>query len=92
MKIRYKITLWIAVAGVLASLIFSVFVFLEMAEQPYRLIDKDLENMAGTVVRLVETTTTQSKDSAQKDSLFDTGLYWIKIYDDRMKVCIPCQF
>jgi signal transduction histidine kinase len=85
-KIRYKITLWIAVAGVLASLIFSVFVFWEMAEQPYRLIDKDLENMAGTVVRLVETTTTQSNDSAQKDSLFDTGLYWIKVYDDHMNV------
>ena len=86
MKIRYKITLWIAAAGVLASLIFSVFVFWEMAEQPYRLIDKDLENMAGAVVRLVETTTTQSNDSAQKDSLFDTGLYWIKVYDDHMNV------
>jgi len=85
-KIRNKITLWIAGAGVLAGLVFSMIVLWEMAEQPYRLIDKDLETMAGTVVRLVETTTTQSKDFAQKDSLFDTGLYWIKIYDDRMKV------
>ena len=86
MKIRYKITLWIAGAGILASLVFSVIVFWEMVEQPYRLIDKDLETMAGTVVRLVETTTTQSKDPAQKDSPFDTGQYWIKIYDDRMNV------
>ncbi|HSQ83698.1 MAG TPA: HAMP domain-containing protein, partial [Desulfobacterales bacterium] len=86
MKIRYKITLWIAGAGVLASLIFSVIVLWEMAEQPYDLIDKDLENMAGTVVRLVETTATQSNDSAQKDSLFDTGRYWIKVYDDHMNV------
>jgi len=85
-KIRYKITLWIAGAGILASLVFSVIVFWEMVEQPYRLIDKDLETMAGTVVRLVETTTTQSKDPAQKDSPFDTGQYWIKIYDDRMNV------
>ena len=86
MKIRYKITLWIAGAGVLASFVFSVFVLWEMAEQPYRLIDQDLETMAETVVRLVETTTAQSKDSARKDSPFDTGRYWIKIYDDRMNV------
>jgi two-component system OmpR family sensor kinase len=86
LKIRYKITLWIAGAGVLASLVFSVIVFQEMAEQPYRLIDRDLESMAGTAVRLFETTTTQSKDVAQKDFPFDTGRYWIKIYDDRMHV------
>ena len=86
MKIRYKITLWIAGAGVLASFVFSVFVFWEMAEQPYRLIDQDLETMAETVVRLVETTTAQSKDSARKDFPFDTGRYWVKIYDDRMNV------
>jgi signal transduction histidine kinase len=86
MKIRYKITLWIAGAGVLASFVFSVFVLWEMAEQPYRLIDQDLESMAETVVRFVETTTAQSKDSARKDFLFDTGQYWIKIYDDRMNV------
>jgi signal transduction histidine kinase len=85
-KIRYKITLWIAGAGVLASFVFSVFVLWEMAEQPYRLIDQDLETMAETVVRLVETTTAQSKDSTRKDSPFDTGRYWIKIYDDRMNV------
>jgi two-component system OmpR family sensor kinase len=86
LKIRYKITLWIAGAGFLASLVFSVIVFQEMAEQPYRLIDRDLESMAGTAVRLFETTTTQSKDIAQKDLPFDTGRYWIKIYDDHMNV------
>jgi two-component system OmpR family sensor kinase len=77
--------LWIAGAGFLASLVFSVIVFQEMAEQPYRLIDRDLESMAGTAVRLAETTATQSKDIAQKDLPFDTGRYWIKIYDDRMQ-------
>jgi two-component system, OmpR family, sensor kinase len=86
LKIRNKITLWIAGAGVLASLLFSVIVFQEMAEQPYRLIDRDLESMAGTAVRLFETTTTQSKPPHQKDFPFDTGRYWIKIYDDRMHV------
>ena len=86
MKIRYKITLWIAGAGVLASLVFSVIVLWEMAEQPYRLIDKDLETMAGTVVRFVETTAAQSKDSTQKDFPFDTGQYWIKIFDNHLNV------
>jgi len=85
-KIRYKITLWIAGAGVLASFVFSVFVLWEMAEQPYRLIDQDLETMAGTVVRFVEATTAQSKDSVRKDVPFDTGQYWIKIFDNRLNV------
>ncbi len=86
MKIRYKITLWIAGAGVLASLVFSVIVFREMIEQPYRLIDKDLDSMAGTVVSLFETTINPSEDAVQKEFPFDTGRYWIKIYDDRMNV------
>jgi two-component system OmpR family sensor kinase len=86
LKIRYKITLWIAGAGILASLVFSVIVFQEMAEQPYRLIDRDLESMAGTAVRLVERTATQSKAVAQEGSPIDTERYWIKIYDDRMHV------
>jgi two-component system OmpR family sensor kinase len=86
MKIRYKITLWIAGAGVLASLVFSVIVFQEMAEQPYRLIDRDLESMAGTAVRLFDTTKALPKLPNQKDFPFDTGRYWIKIYDGRMHV------
>jgi two-component system OmpR family sensor kinase len=85
-KIRYKITLWIAGAGVLASLLFSIIVLWELAEQPYDLIDQDLETMAETIVRLIETTKTQPNDSIQKDSTFDTGRYWIKIYDNRMNV------
>jgi signal transduction histidine kinase len=86
LKIRYKITLWIAGAGVLASLVFSVIVFREMAEQPFRLIDRDLESMAGTAVRLFETTKTQSKPVHQKDFPLDTERYWIKIYNDHMHV------
>jgi two-component system, OmpR family, sensor kinase len=86
LKIRYKITLWIACAGVLASLVFSVIVFQEMVEQPYRLIDRDLESMAGTAVHLLERTTNQSNGFAQEDSPFVRERYWIKIYDDRRHV------
>ncbi len=70
----------------MASLVFSVIVFLEMAEQPYRLIDRDLQSMAGITVGLVQRTTTRSNDVAQKDFPLDTKRYWIKIYDDRMHV------
>jgi two-component system OmpR family sensor kinase len=84
MKIRYKITLWIASTGVLAGFLFSVIILWEMVEQPYRLIDKDLEFIADTVLRIVETKPAKSEDPILKDSLFDTGLYWIKIYDNHM--------
>lgn len=86
MKIRHRITLWITGAGVLASLAFSVIVFGEMLEQPYKLIDKDLETMAGTVISLVETAQLMSDGSIPNGLPFDIKQYWIKIYDDRHNV------
>ena len=43
MKIRTKISLWITVAGILVSLIFSLVVFWEMAEQSYFQFDDELK-------------------------------------------------
>jgi len=57
-----------------------------MMEQPYRLIDRDLENMAKTIVRLVDTSQRNPDDSVQKELAFDTERYWVKIFDDRMNV------
>ncbi|MBU1139622.1 MAG: hypothetical protein KKA76_11625, partial [Proteobacteria bacterium] len=46
MNIRNRITLLITGVGILASLLFSLIVFYEMLEQPYKLIDTELDQQA----------------------------------------------
>ncbi len=46
MKIRHRITLWITAAGVLVGLIFSLVIFYELVEQPFDLLDSELESQA----------------------------------------------
>lgn len=86
MKIRNRITLWIAGAGVLASLLLSVIVLYEMMEQPYILIDRDLEDMARIVINLVEEVKNHPEAVVKKNLELQTQRYWIKIYDHRMNV------
>ena len=85
MTIRHKITLWITAVGVLTSLVFSLVVFFEMAEQPYRIIDSDLTETAKTIGQLISD---QQRDlPASPDVLsFVSGLYWLKVYDRNQKV------
>jgi signal transduction histidine kinase len=95
MKIRNKITLWITGAGVLASLVFSIIIFEEMKEQPFRLIDGELKTIAQVMVRRVQSAPMQPTNSAGDDLPFDGQRYWIKIYDQRMQAVYQsrlCRF
>lgn len=86
MKIRNKITLWITGAGVLASLVFSIIIFEEMKEQPFRLIDEELETIAQVMVRLARSAPMQPTNSAGDDWPFVGQHYWIKTYNQDMQV------
>lgn len=87
MKIRYRITLWIAAAGVLVSLLFSVIVFFEMLEQPYELLDRELDYEARVVIQRVEQAQADGKEKL-------SGLRlpavlkenYIRIYDHRKNI------
>ena len=86
MKIRQKIALWITGAGVFVSLVFSIIVFLEMIEQPYRLIDDELNTIAQDVIRMVHPAGENPEAMQNKNVLINSRDYWIKIYNDRMTV------
>jgi two-component system OmpR family sensor kinase len=81
-KIRYRITLWVALAGFLTSLVFSLVVFLEMIEQPYELLDSELETAAAAVAdRLAKD---QLKEPVPVTAPFLPGdRYWIKVYNQK---------
>ncbi len=76
MKIRLKITLWITGAGLLVCLLFSLITFLEMEEQPYEMVDRQLAETAGLLSRLSATATL---DDLKNGSWLDN--YWIMVLD-----------
>jgi two-component system, OmpR family, sensor kinase len=81
MKIRHKITLWVAGAGLLTSLAFTLVVFFEMREQPLEILDSQLES---TAVALAKRLASDSKpfEVDRSTALFIPGqLYWIKVFD-----------
>jgi len=84
LKIRQKIALWITGAGVLVSLVFSTIVFLAMIEQPYRLIDDELNTVAKVVMRLAHPAGEKPEDIKNNDTLINSKEYWIKIFNDHM--------
>jgi two-component system OmpR family sensor kinase len=81
MKIRHKITLWVAGAGLLTSLAFTLVVFIEMREQPLAILDSQLES---TAVVLARQLTNEPKPFATDHPAVPSisgRLYWIKVLD-----------
>jgi len=81
MKIRQKITLWITAAGLMAGMICALIVFLELIEQPYELLDHELDSQARTLLTgvLPLASGCAPVDEAMLRSL--GRLYWFKVYD-----------
>jgi two-component system OmpR family sensor kinase len=81
MNIRHKITLLISGVGFLTSLVFSCVVFWEMLEQPFRIIDSDLEATANRAARAILTGQQQPGSPPDDLALVGTDRYWFKVYD-----------
>jgi two-component system OmpR family sensor kinase len=81
MTVKTRITLFIVGAGFIVSLLFSVVVFYELIEQPFKLLDDVLKEEAYRTVRMIVKEQRES-DSGPIDSL-SQGLdqYWIEIYE-----------
>ncbi len=79
MTVRQKITLLITAAGFGASLIFSCFIVWEMKEQPFRIMDSDLEATAARACQIV------LEKKVPETSLFiGDQHYWLKVIDPSM--------
>lgn len=84
MKIRHRITLWVACAGFLTSLVFSLVVFLEMREEPLEILDSQLKADAVQVVRQLGRAGGNADNDQPKILLVSPAHYWIKVYDRGM--------
>ena len=84
MKVRTKFTLWISLAALATATIFSLFVYVELVEEPYRLIDRELTEIAGTVFNNLEFSESgEEADLHHEDR--HVQRYWLKIIDSKGK-------
>lgn len=86
MKIRHRIMLWVAGAGLSTSLVFSLVVFLELREQPLEMIDSQLKTVAATVAGQMAGVR-RPLPGAEKIALpVFSEHFWIKVYDQDLRV------
>ena len=81
MTVKTRITLLIVGAGFIASLLFSVVVFLELIEQPIEIMDTMLEEEAHSITSAVlerRKTVASSYENAKAHALI---AYWVEIYE-----------
>jgi len=78
MTVKTRITLFIAGAGLIASLLFSVVLFFELIEQPFELLDAVLQEEADRTTRIV--VKNQGEASVLDHSFAKMHPYWIRIY------------
>lgn len=87
MKIRNRITLWITGAGLLAGLLFSIVISYEMIEQPYELLDGELDSQAHTLLAGFTSRKGILLPQADRAMLDSLGkLYWLKIFNKQHQV------
>ncbi len=79
MTVRQKISLLITAAGFGSSLVFSCIILWEMIEQPFRIIDADLEATARRAVHMV--LRREGNGAVDTSGLIGAERYWLKIYE-----------
>ncbi len=85
MKVRTRFTLWISLAALSTASFFSLFVYFELVKEPYKLVDKELADVARTVFNSLDHS--RSNDSVGRLQHDDQHMarYWLKIFDSTGK-------
>ena len=83
MKIRKKITLWISGAALLSTIVFSSIIFWELTEEPFKLIDKEIQHMATTLTERIRDAGSSVERLNVNGMPYDPDHYWIMVKDDQ---------
>jgi len=81
MTVKTRITLFIAGAGFIASLLFSFVVFFELIEQPLELLDTVLKEEAHRTTRMILKRQRESESAPLDSAAHALYTYWIEIYE-----------
>jgi two-component system OmpR family sensor kinase len=81
MTVKTRITFFVAGAGFIASLLFSVVVFLELVEEPIELLDSVLKEEAYGITGMFVSAKSDSNPAPPPNASVPVYSYWITIYD-----------
>jgi signal transduction histidine kinase len=81
MTVKGRVSLLVAGAGFVASLIFSLAVFFELVEQPFEILDTELETEAQRAVRTVVARQKESGEIPSDPAANDIYTYWLKVFE-----------
>ncbi|MBW1996363.1 MAG: sensor histidine kinase, partial [Deltaproteobacteria bacterium] len=81
MTIKARIALYITGAGFIASLLFSVVVFLELIEQPFRLLDTVLKEEAYKATRMALGRQRKALSPPSDSNAHPMDTYWVEVYE-----------
>jgi two-component system, OmpR family, sensor kinase len=84
MKIRYKISLLITSAGVIVSLIFSIFVYYKMTRVTYNYIDNELKTITLILNRLAMDSLNRAEPFNPDNQFPEVNRYLVKLYDQNL--------
>jgi len=90
MKIRNRIALWITFAGILASLVLSLIVLFSMMEEPYELLDQELEANASALAANFRLMPNGPLLFGNKPELYYTP-YWLRIFDGQGNIVFASE-
>lgn len=85
MKIRHRIMLWVAGAGLSTSLVFSLVVFGAMWEQPLKMTDAQLKEIAAAVAGQLDKSPRPFASDPAKVLPVPSERYWIKVFDRQLR-------
>jgi signal transduction histidine kinase len=81
MTVKKRISLLVAGAGLVASLVFSIAVFFELVEQPFEILDTEMELEAQRAVRTVVARQKESGTMPSDPAANEIYAYWLKIVE-----------
>ncbi|OQX13451.1 MAG: hypothetical protein BWK76_16225 [Desulfobulbaceae bacterium A2] len=84
MNIRQRVTLWVTGAGLCTSALFSLVVFWEMREQPYDILDTQLNTTVGLLVDLLAERKDGTDEAALLAPISGASALWLCVYDQAL--------
>jgi len=85
MRIRTKFTLWISLVSLSTTILASLFVYSELLEEPYKLIDRELYEVAGAALNAVDFSRPAETGQRLQKLDYHINRYWFKITDKNGK-------
>lgn len=85
MRIRTKFTLWISLVSLSTAILASLIVYIELLEEPYKMIDRELYDVVGTALNAVDLSHPAETGRRLQKLDYHINRYWFKITDKNGK-------